>query len=151
MSPQRIGALVHNARCALIAGLAVAKGKPVLLLQEEHFPQPIDYRDIVYSYSHPNQIEAPITKLILHAIKSLQSAKKRDVSPPKKLLERLDLGDIAAENEVSALESYFVKTAQFREAKRGKARLVTGRKGSGKTAIFYALFSQLSNRDELFS
>jgi len=149
LSPQRIGALVHNARCALIAGLAVAKGKPVLLLQEEHFPQPIDYRDIVYSYSHPNQVEVPITKLILHAIKSLQSAKKRDVSPPKKFLERLDLGDIAAENEISALESYFVKTAQFHEAKRGKARLVTGRKGSGKTAIFYALYSQLSTSRSL--
>jgi hypothetical protein len=63
----------------------------VRMLQEEHFPQPIDYRDIVYSYSHPSQVDAPITKLILHAIKSLQSAKQRNVAPPKKLLERLDL------------------------------------------------------------
>jgi hypothetical protein len=149
LSAQRVGALVHNARCALIAGLAIAKGKPTLLLQEEHFPQPIDYRDIIYSYTYPQQVEAPITKLILHAIKNLQSAKKRDVAPPKNLLERLDLGDIAAENEVSALESYFVKTAQFQEAKRGKARLVTGRKGSGKTAIFYTLYSQLSTSRSL--
>lgn len=149
LSAQRVGAIVHNARCALIAGIAVAKGKPVLLLQEEHFPQPIDYRDIVYSYVSPQQVEAPITKLILQAIKSLQSAKKRDVAPPKNLLERLDLGDIAAENEISALESYFVKTAQFQEAKRGKARLVTGRKGSGKTAIFYTLYSQLSTSRSL--
>ena len=149
LSPQRIGAVVHNARCALIAGLAVAKGKPVLLLQEEKFPQPIDYREIVFPYSHPDEVDAPVTKLILRAIKNLQTAKKRNVAPPRNLLERLDLGDIAAENEASSLESYFVKTAQFQEAKRGKARLVIGRKGSGKTAIFYTLYSQLSTSRSL--
>jgi len=144
LSPARVGASVHNARCALIAGIAVAKRKRVLLLQEEHFPQPIDYRDIVYSYTHPDQVEEPVTKLILHAIKKLQDSKRSSFVAPKNILERLDLGDVAAENEISALESYFVRTAQFREAKRGKSRLITGRKGSGKTAIFYTLLSQFA-------
>src|SRR5271170_5020450 len=68
LSQQRSGFLVHNARCALIAGIAVAKGKRVLLLQEDQFSQPIDYRDIVCCYSNTDQIELPVEKLILHAI-----------------------------------------------------------------------------------
>ena len=55
------------------------------------------------------------------------------------LLEDLDLGDVAAENESRQLRSFFVPTGPFYQAKRGHARLVMGRKGSGKTAIFYAL------------
>jgi hypothetical protein len=39
-----------------------------------------------------------------------------------------------------------VRTAQFHEAKRGNARLVIGRKGSGKTAIFYAVRDSLVSR-----
>ena len=58
---------------------------------------------------------------------------------PDGLLERLDLGDVAAENESRQLRNYFVRTGQFVQAKRGHARLVIGRKGSGKTAIFYAI------------
>ena len=56
-------------------------------------------------------------------------------------LEKIDLGDLAAENEIVSLRSYFVPTAQYNEAKRGHARLVVGRKGAGKTAIFYGIRS----------
>jgi hypothetical protein len=51
LSPDREGAAVHNARCALVGGLATATGKVVLLLQEDYVQQPIDYRDLVVSYS----------------------------------------------------------------------------------------------------
>ena len=34
LSPGRQGAIVHNARCALLAGIAMASGKAVLLVQE---------------------------------------------------------------------------------------------------------------------
>jgi hypothetical protein len=55
--------------------------------------------------------------------------------------EKVDLGDLAAENEIKGLTSYFVPTGEYNEAKRGHARLVVGRKGSGKTAIFYGVRS----------
>ncbi len=57
------------------------------------------------------------------------------------MLEKVDLGDLAAENEIKGLSSYFVPTGQYNEAKRGRAQLVVGRKGSGKTAIFYGVRS----------
>jgi hypothetical protein len=139
ISPNRQGALVHNARCALVSGIAMATGKIVLLLQEERVHQPIDYREVVSEYTNPDQVPGFIDKLVLHVITRLQDVRVRSIKPPEKLLERVDLGDVAAENEIRNLKSYFVGTAQFFEAKRGNGRLVIGRKGSGKSALFYAI------------
>ena len=50
LSPNREGAQVHNALCALICGMAVAEQKPVVIVQEEEVIQPIDYRDLVKTY-----------------------------------------------------------------------------------------------------
>jgi hypothetical protein len=52
-------------------------------------------------------------------------------------LQTINLGDVAAENEIGGLREYFVVTGQSTQAKQGNARLVVGRKGSGKTAVFY--------------
>src|SRR5262249_21821086 len=47
------------------------------------------------------------------------------------------LGASAAENEFRHLEDYFIQTFQFRRALDGSGKIVVGRKGSGKTAIFF--------------
>ena len=47
IDPGRRGALAHNARCAFLAGMAMAAGKFPLMLQETEVSQPIDYRDVV--------------------------------------------------------------------------------------------------------
>jgi hypothetical protein len=139
LSPSRQGATVHNARCALIAGMAMATGKAVFLLQEDVVTQPIDYRDVVAYYTSPDQVPHLVEPFLREVINLLQESALGIPRAPEGYLERLDLGDIAAENEIRGLRSYFVRTAQFNEAKRGTARLVTGRKGSGKTALFYGL------------
>ena len=146
LSPERKDALVHNARCAFVAGIAMATGKLVLLLQEGHARQPIDYRDVVSEYQNPDQIGHLLEPLLLKVVFQLQDTRVRTVKAPEKLLERLDLGDVAAENEIRALRSYFVRTAQFFEAKRANARMVIGRKGSGKTAIFYSVRDGIGHR-----
>ena len=144
LNPDRTGARVHNARCAFVAGIAVAAGKSVLLLQEGTVRQPIDYRQIVNSYENADQIPRRVEPLIRHLLEQLQEVSRASIQAPERLLERLDLGDVAAENEIRQLRSYFVRTGQFNDAKRGHARLVIGRKGSGKTAIFYALRDSFS-------
>lgn len=53
LDSERAGAPVHNARCALAAGIALALEKKVLILQEGHVEQPIDYRDVVVEYERP--------------------------------------------------------------------------------------------------
>jgi hypothetical protein len=143
LSPNRTGAIVHNARCALLAGIALATGKTLLLLQEDVVQQPIDYRDIVVSYKTPAQVPALLEPFLRDIIALLQDPHAGRPRTPAGFLEQLDIGDIAAENELVTLKSYFVRTSQFNEAKRGTARLVVGRKGAGKTALFYGVRDSL--------
>jgi hypothetical protein len=139
LSPDREGARVHNARCALLAGLAMATAKIVVLIQEGNVRQPIDYRDVVLTCTSPDQIGRLLEPKIRQVLDVVQQTRTIAIQPPVGFLEGLDLGDVAAENEIAGLREYFVRTAQFNEASRGHARLIVGRKGSGKTAIFYAL------------
>ena len=139
ISPSREGALVHNARCALVGGIAMAANKAVFLLQEDVVQQPIDYRDVIASYTSPDQVSRSVEPFLREVINLLQDSHIGSARAPERFLERLDLGDIAAENEIGGLKSYFVRTAQYNEAKRGTARLIIGRKGAGKTALFYGI------------
>ena len=135
----RRGARAHNARAAFLAGLAMASEKYVLMLQEEPEVQPIDYRDVIQTYRDPSQVQAMLGPFIQPLYDAFQSTRFVPITLPLRPLETIDFGDVAAENEINALKSYFVPTAQYQDVRRGHARLVVGRKGSGKTAIFYGL------------
>ena len=133
--------VAHNARCAFMAGMGMAAQKHVLMLQEGETRQALDFRDVIKPYTKASQILDLMTPLMRGVIEELQINKFIPTTLPLKPLEKIDLGDLAAENEIRALETYFVPTAQFQEVKRGHARLVVGRKGAGKTAIFYGVRS----------
>lgn len=142
LDPEREHASAHNALCALVGGMALAQQKVVVLLQEEvgiPGPHPLDYRDLILGYGAPSEIPTLLEKPIRQVVESLQRANPRQILPPETALEQIDLGDPAAENEIVGLRDYFVRTAQYRRAIQGHARLVVGRKGTGKSAIFYAV------------
>lgn len=141
VAPSRRGASVHNARCAFVAGMAMAGGRHVLMLQESEVSEPIDYRDVVKTYSDPAKVSDFLIPLIRGVVEELQESQFVPITLPLKPLEKVDFGDLAAENEIKPLSSYFVATAEYNEVKRGHARLVVGRKGAGKTAIFYGVRS----------
>ena len=134
-------ARVHNARCAFIAGLGMAAGKRVVMLQHHQQAQPIDYRDVVLTYDHPRKIHEMLVPALGEVIEQIQTIRFVPTALPVTQLEKLDLGDLAAENEIKTLDSYFIPTAQYHKAKQGHARLVVGRKGTGKSALFYSLRS----------
>jgi hypothetical protein len=141
LSPDTRGADIHNARCAFIAGLAMASQKHVAMLQQGNVAQPIDYRDVVLHYGRPGQIPDLLIPVLGEVIEEIQTSRFVPTALKLNPLQKIDLGDLAAENEIRALASYFVPTAEYEEVKRGHARLVVGRKGSGKTALFYSLRS----------
>ena len=116
IDPERIGATAHNARAAFVCGMALAAGKHVLMLQEGSNPQPIDYRDIIISYEEPSIIPLYVEKIVRLTADTFQSIEASQIPLPKGLLERIDIGDVAAENEIQTLSSYFVKTPQFQQA-----------------------------------
>lgn len=140
----RKDAKTHNALCAFVSGLAMAKGKHVLMLKEGNNTQPIDYRDVLIPYSDHNAIPFILNKYVRQVSESLYNLSEFTGPSPTGLLEKIDLGNIAAENEIRSLVHYFVKTPPYQQARQGHARLVVGRKGSGKTAIFYAIRNEIS-------
>ncbi|MDY6990631.1 MAG: hypothetical protein SWQ30_21515 [Thermodesulfobacteriota bacterium] len=149
LNPDREGALVHNARCAFVAGLAMAAGKRLVMLQEGEMRQPIDYRDMVRSHTGREEIPTALTPFLKQTILDLQESSPLAKQIPPRGLEKLDLGDLAAENEIGLLRNYFVSSGQYLQARRGHGRLVVGRKGSGKTAIFYRVRDEFFDRKSL--
>ena len=116
------------------------------MLQEGETFHPIDYRDVIQTYNNIEQIPRILTPFFKDTIITLQELSPLTKEVPSKPLEKLNLGDLAAENEIRLLHNYFVPTGQYHEAKLGNARLVIGRKGAGKTAIFYKLREDYLNR-----
>jgi hypothetical protein len=151
ISPERDGSSAHNARAAFVCGIAMSAGKHVLMLQEGFSNQPIDYRDVIVPYSDSNMVLKSVEKIIRNTAETFQLNNPIYISLPKNLIERLDVGDVAAENEITPLiRGYFVKTPQFQQVRQGHARIVIGRKGTGKTALFYGIRSQYKpRRDKL--
>lgn len=145
--PSRIkDAGIHNLRVAFLAGLATGMGKVLLLFQDGDEPVPIDYRDLVVPFYHPGQIDEAVGTFATRVTEAWQAGSEVPVSIPKTFLETLTLGSSSAENELRDLGQYYLETDAFRRALRTDARLVVGRKGSGKTALFLQLRDHVRKR-----
>lgn len=150
LAPQTMqDARVHNLRAAFVAGLAHGMEKSTTLLQAADDPVPLDYRDLVDSYRHPAHIDEVIERFALEVTDALQAQTKAEPTEHG-FLASLDMGSSTAENEFVNLGEYYVQTDQFRRARRGEVRIVVGRKGSGKTAVFAQVRDQVrSDRKQI--
>jgi hypothetical protein len=126
---------IHDTRTLFVAGLAHGMGKPTLVLAHGNADIPLDVRDVVQRFTRPEDIVEHISAFSLEITEHLQQA---DPTPIKDLtpLQLLQIGDPTAENEMTTLGSYFLRTDQYSKAVRGEVNLVVGRKGAGKTALF---------------
>jgi len=126
---------IHDTRTLFVAGLAHGMGKPTLVLAHGSADIPLDVRDVVQRFTRPEDIVDHIAAFSLEITEHLQQA---DPTPLKDLtpLQSLQIGDPTAENEMTTLGSYFLRTDQYSKAVRGEVNLVVGRKGAGKTALF---------------
>ncbi len=131
------GHYVHNLRASFLCGLAKAMEKEIILLQDSSEPVSLDFRELTTTCHNNDQIDAAVAQLAPRIVEAMQ--RDRRVSSERRVsgLEGLDLGASAAENEYRELQEYYVETDAYLRTKRGEARLVVGRKGSGKTAAFY--------------
>lgn len=149
MSLKREGGYIQTARHALVCGMAYGWEKPLLMLAEDDFLPPIDFRDDLRSYKtaaealrYLNEWIPPIER----TLKVIQEA--TGVQHTAKLsrdLRSLRFGDHVAEyEEESLVEKYFIPTAAYDDAVRGNQTLFVGRKGSGKTANLIKLKDELN-------
>jgi hypothetical protein len=129
---------LNNLRGAFIAGLSYSLEKETLILQEGDEPVPLDYRDFVSVYKHPQDVDSHINDLapkVMEHVQQLEEIKKD--SALDGFLPNLELGAPAAENEMTSLGNYYFETDEYKRALQGVVRLAVGRKGSGKTALFF--------------
>lgn len=132
------GDLKHNLQASTLAGMAHGLGIDPLIIQFDDDPAPVDFREFISTargrVETTKDVEAYCQRTLVFNQRSKPIGRNRTPS----LLEQIDLGKSAAEHEALKLDQYFVRTAQYTRAIRAKSGIVVGRKGSGKTAIFYA-------------
>lgn len=136
----------HNLRAAFLCGLARAMDREVLLLNMSTKPLPLDVRDYGKNAQDIESINGIVQTFALKSLARLQRTSPTPAIIGTGPIQRISLGASAAENESRRLDSYFVETPAFRAAMEGEGRIVVGRKGSGKTAIFSQMGETLSNR-----
>lgn len=132
------GYQIQNIRALFVAGLSHGMGKPTLVLAPGGYEAPLDIRDVVKNYRHPDDITEHVANFCPEVTDYLQQA-----DPPLietvGVLQSLSIGDPTAENEMTTLDNYYLRTDQYQRTQRGEVNLVVGRKGSGKTALFIQL------------
>ena len=135
--------LHNNLKGAFLAGLSYGLNKDLLILQDNDGPIPLDYRDFVSVYKNYEDIDRHINEFAPRVIESLQYENEFIQHRNKALLANIDLGAPAAENEMVKLGNYYVDTDEHKQVLNGSIRLAVGRKGSGKTALFFQVRDQL--------
>lgn len=134
---------IHNIWASFLAGLAAGMKIECFILQNGYSPVPIDCRDLVKSFKYPEDLTNIINDFAGTVTSALQSIYAPTSKKDSTFLENLDLGSSSAENEIKALDAYYLETDSYKRTSRGEIKLVVGRKGSGKTAIFYQLRDKL--------
>ena len=142
VSSAKDGFKLHNARYALVSGLAAGLHVNTLMLSENSdILAPMDYRDAVRFYSIPREA-FDLTETWLQPLSvikrstfDLHASHATSLRLATELKDfNLQLGDYVAENESFHLEDYFVETTVSDDIANGTQTVFVGRKGTGKSA-----------------
>lgn len=142
-----IQGLQTREKCGL-AGLCHGLERETLLLEllQEEIAHPLDYRAKITGVRNPGEIAELVSEFAASAHIASQSIKSRPRKISRSALQGLALGSSAAENEFRTLGQYFVETAEYLRTLRGEVSVVAGRKGSGKSAIFFQVRDHLREK-----
>ena len=139
----------NNQRAAFVFGLASGRHIPTILIAHSRSTLPLDLSDKATRFT--NETELPGIMQIFRD--EVQDAINESTYAPRlelSLLDSIHCGDPAAENEQDQLNLYFLETEEFRNALNSKTNLIIGRKGSGKSAIFFQVRDRIrANRKNI--
>src|SRR5665213_1502394 len=143
-APRRDASNLHNARSAFIGGLALGLGRPLLMLAEEDYSPPLDYRGRLRAYRNANECESILDLWIRdQALRPYGGSRTPKIHLATEL-RTLRFGEHVAENEMENLPDYFVRTSAFEDVIADRQSLFIGRKGTGKTANMLAAAATLT-------
>lgn len=148
-------AFFENGKNSFLAGIACGLGKQVLLIAPAKFKSPLDYADILITYtSSQDCIDRTNQWITTHCLKRNNYNEILEVN--KDNISNINILKIAlectAENEKEDLSNYFIPTNAYEKAKENKSKLLLiGRKGAGKTAIYYKLIEDFSDNPKNYN
>lgn len=142
-SSSRIGHEVHNAKCALICGMATGLNLRVKMIAERPYETPIDYKELldrIATRAECSTIVGDFLKNIQKEIGELLTRRETPLSKKKRSeLQGISFGEIIAEHETQILADYYVESADTKTILKNEYNVVVGRKGTGKSATLYYL------------
>lgn len=147
-SQARAGYSIHNAKCSLVAGMALGMGLKIQLIAEKPYSIPLDFKDLLKKFSNRkecstyvkdylNDLQSEIASLLINRDKHDRSRRERSE------LQNVNFGESIAEHESNILYNYYVDTYHTQQLIKNEYNIVVGRKGSGKTATLYYLKEDL--------
>jgi len=113
LSTEYRGWEIHNAKHALIAGLAHGLAKPLLMLAHDPYASPIDYRDLLRTHRTAAMAEAIFDDWLLPQVEAFEkrAAKQEHYQEEARAqgeLRSIAIGDPIAEFESDCITDYFV-------------------------------------------
>jgi energy-coupling factor transporter ATP-binding protein EcfA2 len=146
-STSRSGWELQNSKCSLISGIAIGLDLRVLMIAEEPYTTPLDYREILKKFNSTNSV-IDVTKPFLSSLKEEfftlpNKTNYQKLIKERSKLEKIQFGEYQAEHEVNEIQEYYIDTLRVKEFIKNEYNVVVGRKGSGKTAALFYLKSLL--------
>lgn len=135
-APEGEDAKRNNQRASFILGVARGLGIPAIMIAPENARLPLDFHDTASRWTVIEDINAIVSAFRDEVADEIVDFVDPTSATPQNALKRLDFGDPVAENEQSRLAEFFLETDAYNRALSGTAHVLTGRKGSGKSAIF---------------
>ncbi|MEW8968781.1 MULTISPECIES: P-loop ATPase, Sll1717 family [Exiguobacterium] len=137
------------------AGIALGLKKPHLLIADNKYEAPMDFRDRMSYISKSEKVDTLLKQFLepiveVHAQKQSEYKEFTEKIKSVNHLATINFGDYIAENESKDLASYFFETAEYKHALNNQQLLFIGRKGTGKTANLLKLREDLKKRKENF-
>ncbi|AFM12142.1 P-loop ATPase, Sll1717 family [Turneriella parva] len=140
----------ENATNSFLAGVACGLDRNVKLIAPAIFKAPLDYHDILYQYTDSNDLILDVDPW-LNQLLQPSAERTTQIIPQEHEHElnliKLGIGDDVAENEQDKLIYYFAENAAYNAAINMSKVIISGPKGSGKTAINIILHNHLKEDD----
>lgn len=148
MSNRDEGSDSHNGKCSLVAGIAHGMGKPLIMLAHAPFQTPLDYETLLKVHETSGQCKTHINRWLSENETTITERHRQTYQfdltrRAGNDLARLSVGETVAENESHLIDEYFLETGAYWHAVNGSQTIFVGRKGTGKTANFYAVAAEL--------
>ena len=140
----------HNLKASLLAGLALGLGREMTILAHAPYTPPIDYQQWLKVHDTASGCVTAVQAWLdqVSGVLPHRRARRAQNIPQTRTamdLRTLFLGDTVAEHEQHQLHEYFVETSAFYSARDNPLTILVGRRGTGKTAILYAIANDWAN------